>query len=479
MSLLALGGAVDDQQAVYDAGAGRWWTYGELANDVQRLAAELAAPRKALAFCFVGNDIASVIAYLAVLQAGHAVALLDRALPDDAKSALVGRYAPEFILDTSDRGAEFAVDLAIDYDYAIGGTLVMQGLLWYRANDPAGDIEKGLALLLTTSGSTGSPKFVQLSYRSVLSNATSIRDALDIDVSELAITSLPIYYSYGLSVLNSHLAAGARVVLTSESIITPVFWETFRSLECSSFAGVPYMYQMLDRIGFGKFIPPSLRTMTQAGGKLGDDLILRFHRLIDDRGGRFFVMYGQTEATARIAVLPPRYLPSKIGSVGFAVPGGCIRIDVGGKELETRHIEGEVVYTGPNVMYGYAMGREDLAKGDQFGGVLRTGDIGYLDDDGALRITGRSKRIAKVFGIRINLDEIEDLVRSYGPAAVIERNEKLVVFLECSDESRFAEYRADLAKSLRVHHSALQLRSIQTLPRTASGKLDYRALQES
>ena len=133
------------------------------------------------------------------------------------------------------------------------------------------------------------------------------------------------------------------------------------------------------------------------------------------RGGRFFVMYGQTEATARIAYVPPDRLSEKLGSAGIAIPGGRLSIEPAGAGTMDGPVTGEVVYEGPNVMLGYATGSGDLALGDELGGVLRTGDIGYLDEDGFLFLVGRSKRIAKVFGLRINLDEVEAAMREHGP----------------------------------------------------------------
>ncbi len=410
-------------RALYDSATGRWFSYGELYDAAERAAGKLRA--RGLVFCFARNDIASVTTYLGALQAGCAIALLPANLPPDFQERLIDLYRPQDM-------------------------------------DPP--VHSGLALLLSTSGSTGSPKFVRLTLDNVRANARSIAEALGIDSSSRAIASLPIHYSYGLSVLNSHLVRGASVVLTDAGLTTPVFWNLVREHECESFAGVPYSYQMLDRLGLDKLNVPSIRTLTQAGGKLNPNLIRKFHQVLAARDGRFFTMYGQTEATARIAILPPEYLPHKAGSVGFAIPRGNIRID-----------NGEIVYTGPNVMLGYAECRADLSLGDVRGGALRTGDLGHLDADGLLYVTGRLKREAKLFGLRVNLDEIEGMVRVHGPAAIVGGVDRLSIYCEF-EETLFPACRDELASKLRIHAQAFEFRRIDRIPTHASGKIDYSAL---
>ena len=247
-----------------------------------------------------------------------------------------------------------------------------------------------LAILLTTSGSTGSPKFVRLSTRNVTSNATAIATALRIDRQERAVTSMPLHYSYGMSILNSHLIAGASVIITDASVLEPRFWEDLRQHEATSLAGVPYTYQMLERIGFDPADQPTLRSMTQAGGKMPEPLTRRFADRLAAHGIGLYVMYGQTEAAPRIAVLPAERLDDKVGSAGVALPGGALTIDGPDGPTDAPDVSGEVVYTGANVMMGYADGRADLSVGDVHGDTLRTGDLGHLDADGYLFITGRS-----------------------------------------------------------------------------------------
>jgi acyl-coenzyme A synthetase/AMP-(fatty) acid ligase len=269
-------------------------------------------------------------------------------------------------------------------------------------------------VLLPTSGSTGSPKMFRLPPSALAATASAVSADLEIGATYIAPTTLPLHYSYGLSVLNSHLYAGATIVLTNNSVVTREFWRDFDQAACTSFAGVPYTYSMLRRLRFSPSDHPSLHTMTQAGGRLSNELRHHFHGLMSAAGGRFIVMYGQTEATARLAVLAHDDLPGRHEAAGRAISGGRFAIAGPTGETSDADVEGEVIYYGPNVMHGYAENTTDLAAPDQLYGRLETGDRGRLDPDGYLWLTGRDKRIAKVFGTRMSLDDIEAQIAARG-----------------------------------------------------------------
>jgi acyl-CoA synthetase (AMP-forming)/AMP-acid ligase II len=449
--------------ALLDGADGAEIVYEELAARVQACAAKLG--ERSLIFLFCRNTVSSVVWYLAALEGGHAVALLPAGLAAEFQERLMDLYKPEWIL-SPDR-ADYA---------AMGYQAAGEEGLWRRFSDLAGPLHPDLSLLLSTSGTTGNPKFVRLTRANIEANTESISAALGIQPDDRAIASLSMHYSYGLSVLNTHLREGASIALTDEGLMSSGFWNVFRSRNCTSFAGVPYSYQILKRLRPQTLRVDSLRTMTQAGGKLHADLAREFHGWITERNGRFFVMYGQTEATARICILPSNALPQRPGSAGIAIPGG--RLSVQGPEGLTAEpgIEGELVYEGPNVMMGYAGRREDLTRGDELGGVLFTGDTAQLDSEGFVYISGRAKRDAKLYGLRVNLDDVEQLLRSHGPAAVIASEGKLVIFCEQGDASDYTRYRQELAAKLQVHHQAFEFRRIERLPLNASGKIDYQDL---
>jgi len=444
-------------------------TYAQLEARVGELARTLAAETKHMGFVFCETSLPSVLAYLAALQAGHAVALLDASTPAAPRAALIEAYHPEFIFDVTGG--------AVPDGYVERAAGEGAPRLFVRSVVSPAMVHRDLGVLLSTSGSTGSPKFVRLSRRAVVANADSIAISLGLDDAERAIASLPFHYSYGLSVLNSHLHRGASVVLTTESLIARGFWDTFRAHQCTSFAGVPYAYHMLKRIGFDRFELPSLRSLTQAGGRLSNELIRFFHGVAARRGAKFFVMYGQTEATARISCLPAEELPERVGCVGRPLAGGRIAIEREGHALAAGEV-GEVVYYGPNVMMGYAVRRSDCERGDDLGGRLATGDLGFLDADGFLSITGRLARMAKLFGLRINLDEVESMLRAHGPVAAVEgRENEIVLYCEFGDASSHRELRRELASALRIHHDAFTFRRVDALPLNANGKTDYERLR--
>ncbi|WP_252374944.1 MULTISPECIES: AMP-binding protein [unclassified Nonomuraea] len=420
----------------------------KLADHIDRAAEALARLRPGPLFCGMRNNLASVLRYLAAWRSGRPLALLDPDLPTGALADLAGRFQPAALL-----GFTHVAD---------GSSPRAQRAAAQRGGGGTPEPHPDLAVLLATSGSTGNPRLVRLSRRAVLANAAAIATALSIEPAEVAPTSLPLHYSYGLSVLNSHLLAGASVVLTEAGLLERSFWTHLDAHRCTSLAAVPYQYEMLRRLRYDRAEHPALATLTQAGGRLSEELAKEFAAQAD----RFFVMYGQTEATARIAVMPPHRLADRPGSAGLAVPGGRLSID-----------DGQVVYHGPNVMMGYAESAADLARGDDLGGVLRTGDLGRLDPEGFLYVTGRLKRIAKIFGVRVNLDDIERLLPASGPAAATSGDDRVTVWTEGLDAAGCARLARRLGAELRVHWSGFDVRSVDRLPLLANGKIDYRALE--
>ncbi|MCE5317875.1 MAG: AMP-binding protein [Parachlamydia sp.] len=453
-----------DQIALIDADAGREISYGELSQLSGGIASAMEVPR-ALAFLFTQNGWQEVAAYLALINGGHAVCLLDERLDQELKARLVETYRPHLIFCSSDNAWQGFRRLHSPLD----------GLQMYcRLHlDEAPRLHPDLCLLLTSSGTTGSPKMIRLSTRNLLSNATSIVAYLGITASERALASLPIHYSYGLSVLHTHLLQGASLILTRQSVVQAEFWKAAHDYQGTSFAGVPYTYALLDRIGFETFNLPQLKTMTQAGGALSKELVLKFHRLMQERQGRFFVMYGQTEATARIAYLPSESLPAKAGSIGKAIPSCQLKIYDGEKQVTAPGQVGELVCEGPQVMLGYASAAEDLEEGDQLKGVLRTGDLGYFDNEGYITLTGRSKRISKAYGYRINLDEIEGLLRPLACVAATSDDQQIALYIEGGTPALAEQCAKLVADKYHLHYSTFKTQCVEQLPRTLSGKIDY------
>jgi acyl-CoA synthetase (AMP-forming)/AMP-acid ligase II len=426
-----------------------------------------ALPRPGVVFQFTGNSPAAVASYLACLGERLPLGLGE---PDpELRSRVINVYKPTAVVlpkgDTASDEYTASCNLA-------GGDLV----LWVRKTGAYSVVpHPDLALLLATSGSTGDAKFVRLSRANLTANAKSIAAYLALGTEENAIQSLPFYYSYGLSILNSHLAAGAALTLTPHSFMRPEFWSAVDEFRCTSFAGVPYMYETLNRLKISPAARPSIRTITQAGGHLRVDLVKQLHDAIDRKGGRLFVMYGQTEATARMSYLPPARLAEKAGSIGIAIPNGRFWLEPA-EDAPTQH---QLYYQGPNVMMGYATVPADLARGDEMGGVLPTGDLAECDGEGFFRITGRLARFAKLFGKRINLASVESEIEVRFPnrAACIDGGDSLRIVLERADRQDTDAVRSHLAALLGVPPLAIKVTVVDQLPLTSSGKKDYKALK--
>ena len=339
------------------------------------------------------------------------------------------------------------------------------------------DLYKDLALLLTTSGSTGSSKFVRQSYKNIKANAESIIEYLKITASEVSITTIPMHYTYGLSIIHTHLMVGAKLVLTQESLVSPEFWKLYKECNVTSFGGVPYTYEILKKIKFFQEDNSSLNTITQAGGHLNIELQREIAEAAQKQGYKFVVMYGQTEATARMSYLPSEKCLIKLGSIGIPIPGGKFElVDADGSVIEETDKEGELVYYGDNVTLGYAACREDLALGDERKGRLLTGDMAKRDADGFYYITGRKERFLKIYSNRVNLDECERILeRKFGfGVACTGEDDALHVFIDNSDEQE--KVKLFIKEKFNINTKSIFIHYIKEIPKNTSGKKLYKEL---
>lgn len=446
--------------ALVDGGTHRTVTYEQLITSIDD-----GSDLHGLVFVLMHESIDHVLAYLAALEHSDAIALIHPAIPLDRFSTLVEAYAPDVVVGTE----EDLRRLGLDCDPRTAG----DDRIWLHrsAGGDDGSMHPELQLLLSTSGSTGSPKFVRLSTTNLGHNAVAIARSLALEPDDVAITCLPLHYTYGLSVLHSHLAVGSSIVCTSSDLLSKEFWSEFDRHGCTWLAGVPFSYSIYDRLRLLENLPLSLRGMTQAGGRLGPESVARYATALRDQGRGFYVMYGQTEATARMSVLPPELAPAHPDTVGYPLEDGTFEI------VDSTDGRGEVVYRGPNVMMGYASNRNDLARGDELGGQLQTGDLGELTPEGLLRITGRVKRIVKVRGVRISLDEIEAIAQEHVQSAAVAGTDRVRVFvaMDVPDERAL---RRTIADSAGMVPRDVEIVRVEELPTTSRGKIDYRALEE-
>lgn len=420
---------------------------------------------RCLVFCLCKNQIGSLCGYISCLQNRVVPVMLDAGMNKELLDELINNYQPEYIWLPTDQLVDFPNGLEI-YSILDYSLIKLKGDSYFPLHDD-------LAILLTTSGSTGSPKLVRISYENLEANASSIAEYLSIDEHERPITTLPMNYSFGLSIINSHLLKGATILLTSKSIIEKEFWAFLKDQRATSLSGVPYTYEILKKLRFFRMDLPSLKTLTQAGGKLNNELNKEFAEFSQQNNIRFFVMYGQTEATARMSYLPPKYCLTKLGSMGVAIPGGEFSlVDEFGLVIEDHDHTGELVYTGKNVSMGYAEYGADLQKEDENHGILFTGDIAKRDSDNFYSIVGRKKRFIKLFGNRVNLDETERLLKSIlSDCACIGEDDHMQIYI--ADRTRTNEVRDFISSKTGIHHSAFTIKHIDIIPKNASGKTIY------
>ena len=449
---------------------GRTWTYSELHADIDAFQ-ERIRDDKSLIFILSQNNLESIVAYFSALENQHVPLLLNADIHSELLTELIQIYQPNYIWLPNSYDFE-----SVDYHQQALGSSTFK--LFEQISFMNHAMHPTLALLLTTSGSTGNPKLIRISQENIDSNRTAIASYLKLSSKDRAITTLPMNYTYGLSIINSHLSVGASVVLTDASIVDKEFWSLFELTKPTSFNGVPYTYQLLKRL-----LKPnnfqSLRYMTQAGGRLGKTLQEYFVSLANQHGIDFYVMYGQTEATARMAYLHPKRALDKLDSIGQAIPGGQFELmDDQGNVIHSSHTLGELVYYGPNVSMGYALSLEDLSKGDEWLGRLATGDLALVDEEGFYFIQGRLNRYVKVYGVRINLDDVERALQkmiNQWDLAVVGEEDMIHVFTTLEFPSQKIQ---EVASKFLIHPSVFRSHILDEIPKNPAGKVMYSSLIE-
>lgn len=436
--------------------SGRSVTYGEICDFSIEFAKFL--PQRSLIFLLSENCIGSLLGYTSALSNRIVPLIISAATEEGLYNHLYELYQPEYLWlpQTKSKGKEVVFSA---WDYCLVKT----------GNKPV-PMQEELSLLLPTSGSTGSPKLVRHSYRNIEANADNVRRLFKLDGAEKAMAILPMHYTMGLSVIASHLLAGATLLLSGRSLLDKGFWATLK--EATSFTGVPYSYEILAKMRFTRMDLPNLKVITQGGGKLSEELFKLLAQYAHDNGKKFVATYGQSECTARMAYLPAELALDKTCSIGFAEPGGQLSIvDDSGNETFEGEAQGEMVYRGENVTLGYATCREDLLKGDENHGVMHTGDLARRDEDGCYFIIGRLKRFLKIYGLRIGLDEVERMIKAEFKTDCYCKgdDEKLVVLVT---DARLQEVLpAFIEEKTHLFHQCIEVQVVKELLRNEAGKI--------
>ena len=436
--------------------SGRSITYGGISDFSEEFAKYL--PQRALIFLLAENKIGSLLGYTASLSNRVVPLVISANTEEGLYNHLYDLYQPEYLWMPESK-AEGKEKIFSAWEYCLVKT----------GNQPTPMFEE-LSLLLPTSGSTGSPKLVRHSYRNIEANADNVSRLFKLDGTEKAMAILPMHYTMGLSVIASHLLAGATLLLSGRSLLDKGFWATLK--EATSFTGVPYSYEILTKMRFTRMDLPNLKVITQGGGKLTEAMWNTLAQYAKDKGKQFIATYGQSECTARMAYLPAEMALDKVCSIGIAEPGGQLSIiDENDNETFEGEAQGEMVYRGENVTLGYANCREDLLKGDENHGIMHTGDLARRDVDGCYYIIGRLKRFLKIFGLRIGLDEVERMIKAeYKTDCYCKGNdEKLIVLVT---EPKLEDVLpAFIEEKTHLFHQKIEIQVVNEILRNEAGKV--------
>lgn len=448
----------DKQKVAVIDDRGRSLTYGEICSFSVEFAKYL--PQRSLIFILSENKIGALLGYSAALS-NHIVPLIISAATEEGiYNHLQELYRPEYLWlpqTLAERKGFEPIFSAWDYSLV-------------RTGNPAVSLFAELSLLLPTSGSTGSPKLVRHSYRNIEANADNVRRLFELDGTEKAMAILPMHYTMGLSVITSHLLAGSTLLLSGRSLLDKGFWAMLK--DATSFTGVPYSYEIMSKMRFTRMDLPNLRVITQGGGRLSEDLFRSLAQYACDKGKKFIATYGQTECTARMAYLPAELATTKTCSIGIAEPGGQLSIiDKNGNETFEGEAEGEMVYRGENVTLGYATCAEDLLKGDENYGVMHTGDLARRDADGCYYIIGRMKRFLKIFGLRIGLDEVENLIKSEFDTDCYCSGTDEVLNISITNPAFADKVVAFVEEKTHLFHKNIAVKVVQSIQRNEAGKV--------
>jgi len=421
---------------------------------------------RSLIFNLTSNHIEALTSYVGFLRKGLVQVLLDPKINTVLLENLINTYSPDYIYLPIE-GKENFKNYSLMNKFNTHKILKLKNIKRYS-------IYKNLALLLTTSGSTGSKKFVRISYENIYENTKSIIKYLKINQSHKTITTMPPFYTYGLSIINTHLFVGASIIATETSIVEKSFWNLLKNQKITSFGGVPYFYEILKKIKFHKMFLPNLKYFTQAGGTLDKDLIKYFISFAESNNSKFIIMYGQTEATARMTYLPFSSVKKKIGSIGIPIPGGEILLK--NKKISSKNKKGEIIYKGKNVSMGYANTYKDLIKSDENKQILSTGDFAEKDKDGYLYIIGRKSREVKLHGHRINLNELEAILANKGYKCICHCYDNRVTIFHIN-KSYSEKILKDLSFITKINTNSLKLKYLKEFPYNKNGKIAYKKLE--
>ena len=424
---------------------------------------------RTIIFILCKNTVGSVAGYLGFINQEAVPVTLNSKIDKELLNNLLETYCPAYLWVPKEEVEKFLYKPVFEL---FGYVLLKTGKQRYPIN-------KKLQLLMTTSGSTGSPKLVRYKKGNLEANARNVATAFGWTKEERPVCDLGMQYTMGLNVINTHLYVGATLLLTTYNLLSGEFWEYIRENRATNFTGVPFSYDIFHRLRFERMDLPYLKTLSQGGGKLTDERFKQLAEYAERTGKRFIASFGTTETSARMACLPPTLALEKIGSIGRAIPEGeLFLIDSNGEIINDIVAEGEMCYKGPNVTMGYALCKEDLMKDDEFNGVYHTGDLARRDEDGCYYVTGRLSRFLKLLSYRISLDQTERMIQQkFGiECACAGTDQRMNIYV--TDGSKAAEIIDYLSDKIGLFKSLFKVFVIDEILRNDTGKIQYNKLDE-
>ncbi len=439
-------------------------SYNELIKKIEDFSKNIK--QRSLIFLLCKNSFESIVGYLGSIKANCVISLIDEKISNESLIKLINKYYPDFIFFDKKRLNNLD-NFSTSYTFKSFELLKAKKKIKKKLND-------NLALLISTSGSTGSSKLVRQSFNNLNHNTNSIIKYLNISQKDIAITTLPMSYVYGLSIINTHLKQGASIVLNNKSVIEKEFWTRLQNKRITNFGGVPYTYSILEKIKLKNFNLSSLKYTTQAGGKISKETTKRILKEYNLLGIKLYLMYGAAEATARMSYLPWKNIKQKIQSIGKAIPGGRFYLEnLEGKIIKKNNTHGELIYKGNNVCMGYAENLDDLNKGDDNKGTLKTGDIAYKDKDNFYYLVGRKDRYIKIHGMRVNLQELEDIILNFGFENICMQEKENMINVFIKNNFELEKLKKHIISVTKIHPSVFIFKIVKNFPLNKNYKISY------
>ncbi len=454
-----------DKVAVID-NAGHRITYSQLIN----LSLEIGekTDSRSIVFCLCKNEAGSLAGYIGFIENDTIPLTLSSNIDSELLDALSLTYKPKYYWIPEECRA------------MVSGELIFSslGYVLLKTDNEVYPVNHNLQLLMTTSGSTGSPKLVRYKKGNLEANAKNVAIAFGWSDKERAICDLGMHYTMGLNVINTHLYAGSTVLLTTYNLMSSAFWDYIKNERGTNFTGVPFSYDILARLHFERMDLPELCTLAEGGGKLTDKRFIELSEYACKSGKRFIPTFGTTETSARLSILPAELASTKIGSIGRAIPEGeLFLVDDEGNIIDETVAEGELCYRGPNVTMGYAICKEDLLKEDEWNGEFHTGDLAKRDEDGCYYITGRKSRFLKLLSYRVGLDQSERLISEHFniECACTGTDQRMDIYI--TDKNMENEVISYISRKTGLYKNLFKVIIIDKIPRNDSGKISYKELE--